>query len=71
MIAERFPEIADLPIVEKRLLLNELCESIASSDAGSPDPNVVKILEERWASHQSDPSGALTLEEFRKRIGLA
>jgi putative addiction module component (TIGR02574 family) len=69
MIAERFPELAKLPIDEKRLLLNELCEDISSSDA--PDPNIVKILEERWKAYEDDPSGAVTLEEFRKRIGVS
>jgi len=70
MIAERFPELAKLPLDEKRLLLNELCEDIASSDQENPDPRIVKLLEERWQAHQNDPSGALTLEEFRERIGV-
>lgn len=69
MIAERFPELAKLPIDEKRLLLKELCEDISSPDA--PDPDIVKILEERWKAYQDDPSGAVTLEEFRKRIGAS
>ena len=67
---ERFPELASLPLDEKRKLLNELCEEIASADENSPDPEIVKILEERWKAHHNDPSGALTLEEFRKRIGI-
>ena len=69
MITEKFPEIAKLPINEKRLLLNELCEDIASSDQKSPDARIVAILEERWKAHESDPAGGLTLEEFRRRIG--
>jgi putative addiction module component (TIGR02574 family) len=68
MIAEKFPEIAKLPIDEKRLLLSELCEDIASIDQESPDPRIVAVLEERWKAHERDPSGELTLEEFRKRI---
>ena len=31
----------------------------------------LKILEERWHAYQNDPSGALTIEEFRKRIGVS
>jgi len=69
MIAEKFPELAKLPLREKRLLLSELCEEIALADQDSPDPEIVKILEERWKAHQDDPSGAITLEDFRKRIG--
>jgi len=71
MIVERYPELAGLPIEDKRLLLNELCEDIASVDGERPDPNIVKILEERWASYEENPTGAMTLEEFRKRIGAA
>jgi putative addiction module component (TIGR02574 family) len=71
MIAERFPELASLPLSEKRLLLNELCETIAMEDQESPDPKIVNLLEERWKAHQEDPSAAITLEEFRKRIGVA
>ena len=70
MIAERFPGLAELPLEEKRLLLNELCEDIASTDQDSPDPRIVKLLEERWQAHENDPSGALTLEEFRRRPGV-
>jgi len=68
MIAERFPEMKKFPIDEKRLLLDELCEDIGSTE--TPDPNIVKILEERWKAYEDDPSGAFTLEEFRKRIGF-
>lgn len=71
MIADRFPDLPKLTLEEKRLLLNELCEDIASADQNSPDPRIVEILEERWRSHQDDSSGALTLEEFRRRIGVA
>jgi len=67
MIAERFPELASLPLDEKRILLDELCEDIATSNA--PDPRIVKLLEERWQAYLDDPSGAITLEEFRNRIG--
>ena len=69
MIAERFPGIEALPKEEKRLLVSELCEGLAAPD--SVDTAIVRILEHRWAEHEADPSGALTLEEFRKRIGVA
>lgn len=69
MIAEKFPGIETLPKDEKRLLVSELCESLAAPD--SVDPAIVRILEQRWAEHEVDPSGAMTLEAFRKRIGVA
>ena len=71
MIAERFPELAKLPIAEKRLLLKELCKELAAFDGEKPDPDIVRVLEERWKAHEQDPSGTMTLEEFRKRIGAA
>ncbi|MCB1100697.1 MAG: addiction module protein [Verrucomicrobiae bacterium] len=71
MIVEKYLELASLSIADKRLLINELCQEIASIDEESPDPNIVKILEERWASYEENPTGAMTLEEFRKRIGAA
>ncbi|MEM9478183.1 MAG: addiction module protein [Verrucomicrobiota bacterium] len=69
MIVERFPELTKLPIDEKRRLVDELCAEISSEYKDAPDPRIVKILEERWRAHQNDPSGAITIEEFRKRIG--
>ena len=54
MIAERYPELANLPLDEKRALLNELCEDIASSDQDSPDPRIVKLLEDRWEKFRRD-----------------
>lgn len=71
MITERFPEILELSLEDKRLLIKELCDEVAAEDQEEPNPDIVRILEERWAAHVSDPSGALTLEEFRKRIGAA
>ncbi|MCB1230233.1 MAG: addiction module protein [Verrucomicrobiae bacterium] len=70
MIAEKFPEISNLPLEEKRALLDDLCEEIAAADQDSPNPAIIKILEERWRAHLEDPAGAITLEEFRKRIGV-
>ena len=70
MIVERFPEIAALPNEEKRILVSELCEDLASSKDGA-DPAIVRILEERWSQYEANPSSAITLEEFRKRIATS
>lgn len=69
MVADRFPELSKLSIEEKRDLVSDLCEEIAEYEAASPDPQIVEILEKRWQNHCDDPAGAVTLEEFRKRIG--
>lgn len=69
MVAERFPELSKLSVEEKRALISDLCQEIAEADNGHPDPAIVEILEERWKQHCEDPTGAITLEEFRRRIG--
>jgi len=68
MIAERFPELAKLSEEDKRLLVSELCEDLTEQN-GKPDPRIVEELESRWKRFESDPSGSVTLEEFRRRIG--
>jgi len=50
-------------------LLAELCDDIDGTSRETPDPQIVKILEERWTAYEADPTSAITLEEFRKRIG--
>jgi len=70
MIAEKFPEIADLPMEDKRLLISELCEEVAGCSE-AVNPAIARILEQRWKDHTDDPAGAVTLEEFRKRIGVS
>ncbi|MDF1741804.1 MAG: addiction module protein [Verrucomicrobiales bacterium] len=56
---------------DKRLLINELWDDIEGEDAKSPDPGIVEILESRWKKYESDPTTAMTLEEFRERIGVS
>jgi putative addiction module component (TIGR02574 family) len=68
MILERFPELSSLPPQEKRLLIRELCEELTDSVDRDPDPTIVALLEKRWKAYENDPSGALTLEEFRERL---
>ncbi len=68
MIVERFPELSELSLEEKRALVSDLCEEIAEQEGSRPDPRIVEILERRWKAHCDDPSGSITLEEFRKRV---
>jgi putative addiction module component (TIGR02574 family) len=71
MIVERIPEISKLTQQDKRLLINELWDDIEELDAGEPNPAVVRILQERWNEFEENPSAAMTLEEFRSRIGVS
>jgi putative addiction module component (TIGR02574 family) len=68
---ERFPEIAALSLDEKRELMDELWEEVYGSETGQPDPATVALLKERWEQYEADPSTAITLEEFRKRLPTA
>jgi len=69
MIAERIPGLKALSIAEKRLLMNELWEEVRNSDLDTPDPAIVELLQERLEHFRANPDSAITLEEFRKRLG--
>lgn len=69
MIAERIPEIKTLSIQEKRLLMNELWEEVRESGLEQPDPAIAKLLQERLEHFYNNPESAITIEEFRKRLG--
>lgn len=70
MMVEIFPEIGRLSIEEKRRLMNELWEEVVRSE-DRPDPAMVKLLEERWRHYEQHPESAVSLEEFRRRIGAS
>ena len=69
MITERIPQIKSLSIQEKKLLMNELWEEIRQSGEEEPDPAVIALLQSRWDHYLANPDSAITLEEFRKRLG--
>ena len=70
MIAERFPELSKLSIEEKRRLMNELWNEISQRELETRDPALVELLEQRWRHYESNPETAVSLEEFRLRIGV-
>jgi putative addiction module component (TIGR02574 family) len=64
-----FPEVQSLPTQKKLQLAEELWLSV-SRELQSIDVSAdVKLkLEERWETYLRDPSQAITLEEFKRRI---
>ena len=63
------PEIEQLSIPEKILLLEDLWESIASDESGLTVPQSHKDeLDRRLEAYESNPGDLLTLEELRSRI---
>lgn len=71
MIVERFPEIAELSLEEKKRLMNELWDEISRSYLERPDPAIVELLDERWRHYEENPETVMSVEEFRRRIGGA
>ncbi|MEI6757051.1 MAG: addiction module protein [Chlorobium sp.] len=63
------PQVNTLSIPEKILLVEELWDSIYSSDADVAVPRShISELENRLARHKSNPGNMLSLDELRKRI---
>jgi putative addiction module component (TIGR02574 family) len=68
-------KLADLPQVralsarEKLLLVDELWEDVAQEVAELGITTAEKeILDERWTAFMRDPSSALTLDQFKKKV---
>jgi putative addiction module component (TIGR02574 family) len=63
------PEVRALPPSEKLELADELWTDAARDleSMGVP-PQQQAILDRRWADFLSDPSSALTLEQFQERL---
>jgi putative addiction module component (TIGR02574 family) len=64
-----FPAIEALSASEKLKLVDELWASIGNEVEESEVTDEEKrILNERWERYLHDPSSALSLEQFRKKI---
>jgi putative addiction module component (TIGR02574 family) len=64
-----FPEIQALSASEKLELVDELWASIGNEVEESEVTDEEKrILNERWERYLRDPSSALSLEQFRKKV---
>lgn len=63
------PQIDQLSVSEKILLVEELWDSIAAKESSVPiPPSHLKELERRLKEHASDPGRLLSLEELKQRI---
>jgi putative addiction module component (TIGR02574 family) len=71
MIVEQIPAVKELSLEQKWLLANELWEEIEEQQEALPtSPEIVALVEQRFAEFARDPSTAMTLEEFKRRYRL-
>ena len=69
MRLDEIPEIAQLSIPEKILLVEDLWDSIASDETSVPVPRShIKELDRRLKRYSSHPGDILSLEELQRRI---
>jgi putative addiction module component (TIGR02574 family) len=69
MRLDEIPEIAQLSVAERILLLEDLWESIASEPSSVPVPQSHRDeLDRRLAEYEKDPGKLLTLEDLHQRI---
>ncbi len=63
------PQIDQLSVPEKILLVEELWDSIAADESSVPVPRShLEELERRLKRHNSDPGRLLSMEELKHRI---
>lgn len=68
MIVEDYPEIQRLSPELKLALAAELLEQATDQIAEQPDPEIVRLLDERLLDYQRDPSSASPWSEVKARI---
>jgi putative addiction module component (TIGR02574 family) len=63
------PAIQSLSTEQKLQLVDELWTDIASAMESTPVSAMEKqLLSDRWAAYLSDPSAALSIEEFQQTL---
>ena len=71
MIAERIPAVKQLSLQDKWLLANELWEEVEEHQQKlTTSPEIMAVVEQRFAEFERDPSTAMSLEEFKRRFSL-
>lgn len=68
MIIEQFPELQELAPERKLALAAELFEDATECNAETPDPEIVKLLNERLKQHEKEPSSGSPWKEVKLRI---
>lgn len=67
MIAERFPEIAQLPDEDKLSLMTELWQDVTDDTAGD-SPALAGQMEQRWQEYQEHPERVSSWSQVKARI---
>ncbi len=67
MIAERFPEIAQLPDEDKLTLMAELWQDV-TDDAAEGSPALAAWVEQRWQDYHQHPERVSPWSEVKARI---
>lgn len=71
MISEQIPAVTKLSLEDKWLLANELWNEVETRQDELPtSPDILTIVEERFAQFEGDPSTAMSLDEFKRRFRL-
>jgi hypothetical protein len=68
MIVEEFPELQRLSPERRLALAAELLEGATDLTPGIPDPEVVRLLDERLAEYEQNPSTGSPWSVVRARI---
>ena len=67
MIAERFPEIAQLPDEDKLTLMAELWQDV-TDDAADESPKLAAFVEQRWQEYLQHPEHVSPWSQVKARI---
>ena len=67
MIAERYPELAQLPDEDKLTLMVELWQDVMD-DSSSENPAMAEFVEKRWQEYQMHPERVSNWSEVKSRL---
>ncbi len=67
MIAERFPEIAQLPDEDKLTLMAELWQDV-TDDTSDESPELAAFVERRWQEYLQHPEHVSPWSQVKARI---
>lgn len=66
---ERLPEVQRLTDAQKLQLATELWDQLAASESVDPDPEIVRLLEQRYAAFKAGSQTSASWSEIKTRIG--
>jgi hypothetical protein len=68
MIVEQYPELQRLSPERKLALAAELFEDATDCTVEQPDPEIVRLLDERLAEYEGNPASGSPWSEVKARI---